>query len=423
MVANITNYVSSTINRGDVLSPTEFYSINSMILGILKDYRYSSIKANNIALQSHKTNYDDPHNTMGSLFPDIVNRVYSFYSTMTDTPMSLYDFNTTVVPSVSFLELCHRIVLNRYLYNSIKSGNTTLTTTFLNIPNDVFRTDNPDTVTKVTFSNSFSNEAQFNQYGIASTTTPPNLIQTATDLSLPSDRLKPLFSTSASNPYFPGLSPENDYTISVESNAKWYTVLMQVVWTPQVNTDIFTIGTIDALLTVYMTSKRAINVKYNNIVLFTTDIPVADGRISIEFSTSGSLAVKTVVSGIVYTYAFNLPIPELLTTEQGEYIVTEDGYFIPLENNSGIHWDWSYESNKQLRVKLGLESTTARGTWNNVSITNSNALRDNNGEPLLSENGYVLTSEGITGYDFGVGACSLRELSLYKGTATYPYAA
>lgn len=299
MTTILKNFVTVRKTRGDILNPAEYRSIVELIRGILKRYDFTGLNNDYLKLLAHIVNYTNPHEDDSSdFFEVIVEKTYAIYVNMLHSPLSLAQFKTDIVPTIGFIELIRRILLNRYLYDSIKNPNGSVPqTASVRLTNDWIDGVQATPRTLSFGSTSLLTEVDFIRLGWNGNSTPFPVIFNASFLTKSSKWLPLLFCTSSSAQFLTHTDLGSGFSTPLSLTSKEMTINLWVIGTPSVATPIFSIGNSFDTLRVIVNPDRKIVVSLNNVTLIQTAVGSDDGKIQITVDDSGRIYLKTTQEG------------------------------------------------------------------------------------------------------------------------------
>lgn len=327
MTSALRNFVTIRKTRGDVLNPTVFRTVVEMIRGILKKYDYSGLNDWYQTFQTHLTDYEDPHHdTTFDFTPEIIQRIYGIYTRMSESPLEFADFGNELIPDLAFLELLRRIVLNRYLYNQVKSPTGSVPSTANATLSRDWAGINPTGLqTTLSFGNNLASESDFINLGWNGNTAPLPVIFTGDTFGNTDADLPVIFATYSESPYLSTADLGSGYPIAIQSASNDISIELQLVLTPLTTTPIFTMRNGTDILMIAMTPTRAFQITLNGVLVSPAAIASDDGRLIIAISRSGKLVIQTMVSGV--------PISEIYTvTFTSQAIFTSGQIGVRMEN-------------------------------------------------------------------------------------------
>lgn len=315
----LTNFVTIRKTRGDILKPAEFRSFVEMIRGVTDKYDFSKLIADYRMFLTHVANFNDPHHDdRYNFLPEIVQKTYTIYANMLRVPLSFADFQTQIVPSLDFLELIRRIVLNHYLYNQVKNPDGTVPASASATLSDDWGITglNPGPVT-LNFGSVLADEVAFIQLGWGANTTPIPVIFNAVTLHKNAVYLPIIFETSSVSPYLSWSDMGMGYPITLPIASNDMTISLWVIGTPTSNKTILTLMNSNDTLIVKMDATKKVSLTYNGSVVLQSTGSSLDGKINLVLTNQGYLSLTLNQSGV--------------STSQNTTIADQDGPF-----NAGI---------------------------------------------------------------------------------------
>lgn len=357
MTAIIDNFVALRKSTGDVLKPTEYETICAMIQTMIIDYTAFNTAVTD--MQSHVVNYNDPHDDAASLYSDVIQHIYNIYVEMSPSPLTLSQFTTTIVPSVQFIELVRRIMLNRYLFdqlvvspNTVKAYSNALLTPdwgYFNIP-QAYTSEHFDT--DVIGETAFIAQGVVNDYKSNINVFNSNFLNSDID-----DRTV-IFYTSSSNPRFVASGPSVGYNQNISPVTNDISIYLRTVFLPTTTTTIFQLTSAAATFTLTMTNTGMLNAYVNGTILNSVPIAYGDGRIFISIGKSQTLQINTsngsfhanysalvyqFLTGRITSFTTTVPLEDLsiaessyLTSSSGSTMYTDDSNYIVTSSNSNF---------------------------------------------------------------------------------------
>lgn len=298
----IQNFVTIRRTRGDILSPAEYRSIVEMIRGILSRYNSSGFNDAYKDFLEHLVNYNDPHNVVGpSFIAEIIDRTYSIYVKMTGQPVTHAAFVSDIAPTLGFIELVRRIVLNRIVYRQVKNPDGSVPATASVYLGPAWgRNISATTPYQISFGRALTNEDAFLWQGWSTNTTPIPVVFNANNLSPTevSDEIS-VFHSSRETPYTPPtVSAGGVYDAPLSLMSNNISLDVQVRSSPSATTSVLALKNSANTLLVQMTATRAIRLQFNGTV-FADNIACADGVFGISIQANGSITLSVNNNGIV----------------------------------------------------------------------------------------------------------------------------
>lgn len=299
MTASLVNFITINKNRGDLLRPEAFQTINEMILGMYKENHYQSVKANYALFVDHVVNYDDPHKTAQYFNTHvIIQSVYDVYTDMIVNPLSFEDFLVQIYGTNSYIELIRRIVLNRYIYNKVKNTDGSVPTSkTIYLSRDY--TTTPGNVT-LTFPSGINNESDFVRLSTGVNSSPISVIRSAEDLNPTLPNLPLIYSLSSSNADYRAIPYDVVFNTSLG-----LILSISLSGIPGSDTTIARLlryrSPLNDYLDVIMTSGGNINLVRNGDLVLNSNISCSDGKFVISLQPRGVLTILTSSGGILST--------------------------------------------------------------------------------------------------------------------------
>jgi hypothetical protein len=298
MPSILNNFVALRKTKGDVLDPTSHRTIVEMILGILKRYNFDEFNAAYQSFIDHLLDFNDPHHVADASFIDeIIERTYVIYTKMTATPLNETDFRNQIVPSVGFLELIRRIVLNRYLYDKIKNTDGTVpasvTTTLSREWGHVSSTDVPVTFS---FGSQLANEDAFIARGWGINAVPFPVVFNANDLQPPLPQSQCIVHISPQFPYFGSFDSSSGYLVALLSASNDLSIALRLNGAPEVSTVVLSLLNGTQTLSVEANPNRTLSLKLNSVVL-NPPISGNQGVFFISLTRQGQIEVSALTDG------------------------------------------------------------------------------------------------------------------------------
>jgi hypothetical protein len=295
MTASLKNFVTINKNRGDLLTPESFQSINEMILGMYENNHYRSIKDEYSLFANHVLDFNDPHHTAEYFNSnDVVERVYTLYTNMTLTPLSFNDFYNYIYNTIGYLELVRRIVLNRFIYLKVKNTDGSVPT---NVSVYLSRqyTSNPGIVS-LTFPSGINNEIDFVRQSIGTNSLPIPVVRNADDLTPSLPNIPVLYTNSSSG----GDYKTDPYDIVINTDPN-LVVSCNVVGLPSGETTLFILARYmspsNDLINVILTPAGKIKIIRNGVLINSSDINCSDGKLVMSLKTRGEINLITSNNG------------------------------------------------------------------------------------------------------------------------------
>lgn len=297
MVSVVKNFVTVRKTRGDVLRAEEYRSIVEMIKGILKNHKFLELSENYKAFVAHVNDFNNPHrNSNVTYFDEIVKRTYDIYVTMVDEPLSFEDFVTQIVPSVGFIELTRRIVLNRYLYNQVKRWDGSVPeSSFVSLSDDWGTQETKMSPFQISLAGGASSEQEFIRLGLEDNTTPIKTILTARNLTLSQKLLPVIFETSSAIPFWIDNSKPYIYPLTLLNND--LTLKFMAVGTPNVTTSVVTLSNANSFIKIIMRENRTLDVLFNGISIASIDQAIDEAEVEFTVSNVGFFTLQATVLG------------------------------------------------------------------------------------------------------------------------------
>lgn len=327
MTTILKDFVTVRKTRGDILNPAEYRSIVELIRGILKRYDFTSLNNDYLRLLAHIVNYTNPHeDDTSDFFEIIVEKTYAIYVDMIQEPLSLAQFKIEIVPTLGFIELIRRILLNRYLYDSIKYPNGSVPSTVtVKLTNDWFDGVQSTPLTLSFGETDLLNEVDFIRLGWNGNSTPFPVVFNALFLTSATRALSLLFCTSSFAQFLTPTDLGSGFTTPLSLTAREMTINLSVIGTPTVNTSIFSISNSFDTLRVVVNSNRNVVVLLNNTTLVQTVNGTTDGNIQVAITKTGRLSLKTTQNGIKTSQTVDIEFTN-------DIVFTDCAVTIPYEN-------------------------------------------------------------------------------------------
>lgn len=332
MTSNLTNFVAIRQTKGDILSPAEYRSIVELIRGLLDRYNFTDLTSGYAQLLAHIADHHNPHHDGNAdLFNVIVERTYAIYAIMTAHPLNLADFKTRIVPTMQFFELLRRIVLNRYLYDQIKTTNGSVPATVtVFLTSDWLGPGNARNVT-LSFGGPLASESDFIKLGWGANTTPVPAIFDATFLSTDGIELPVVLETAADVVYqmIDVTGTGIPFTFPLASND--ITIRLTVVGPlPTAMTTIFSFRNNDTVSDIFQINMGPDGILYvvlNDVVILQTPAAISDGRIALEISSHGFATLTTNVAGRSNAQSQGFTFNSLTTFSTGLLKIPYEDFF------------------------------------------------------------------------------------------------
>lgn len=307
MVAVLADFVTIRKTRGDVLRPAEFRSIVEMIRGILTQYDYSGFNEAYQDFLKHLEDYDDPHHVTNTSFAaEIIERTHAIYTKMTASPLSLEDFQEQVVPTLGFVELIRRIVLNRYLYDQVKNTDGSVpanATVYIN--NDWGHNIAPNTPVTLSFGSVLADETAFLAKGWTTNTTPIPVVFNANNLDVEIPHREVVFHTSSTSPYYAIDDTGSGYPISLFGSSNDFCIDIVTIGSPISKIALFTMLNGTNIFTISMNTNNSVELKFDSLVI-ADSLPCNDGKIYVTMSRNGTISVRVSNNSIWTTNSYQL---------------------------------------------------------------------------------------------------------------------
>lgn len=396
MTSLINNFVAFRKNKGDVLDRTSFRTVVEMVNGIIERYDYEGFNAAYQSFLNHLLNYNDPHHvTETSFLAEIIARTYVIYTKMTPTPVSEAMFNSDIVPSVEFLELIRRIVLNRYLYDKVKNNDGSVPETkTVSLSRDWGHTVSGSQEVTLSFGSGIANEDDFITRGWNGNTTPVQAIFTAEDIDLSIPRGAPIFHTSKSSPHFLISDDAVPYMVTLFGSSNDLILQVRMSGSPVLTASVVALMNGTDTFTVTMSSSRSVQLLLNGTPLG-SEVACSDGAFVLRMSHKGLItlltqndsiftsttynadfsSVDTFISGTIYQplerdFVTGFAIQELTICKDIPNLVPEDTpipviFHVPVSGVSPVTGAVSATGNSaQLIARAGYQIyLTLTGTW------------------------------------------------------------
>lgn len=310
MTAVLNNFVAITAQRRDVMDPASFRSAVAMIQGILSSNDYSAFNAWYQKFIAHLVDYNDPHHTEDTdFYPEIIQELYTIYTQMTSTPDSFPTFQTKEALGLNVLELMRRAVLNRYLYNQVKTTLGSVPATASVILSSEYGARNlSQSTTSLSFGSALASESVFRAVGYRPTN-PVIQIANATSFDLFVPGVHPLFSTSVTTPHFSLDDHGSGYTVPFALISNDVSVRLETVGQPNVPTSVVTLHNGSDTISLFRNADTGFSLQVNGAIVIAS-IPSDDQRVIVEMTRSESITVTTTVQGQVVSF----PVSPMLTS-------------------------------------------------------------------------------------------------------------
>lgn len=300
MPSPLSNFVTVSKEKRDLLSPASYRSIVELIRGILVKYHFIDLTKNYQKLVDHINNFDDPHlDNKADFFEQIVEGVYAIYVDMLPSPLSLTNFKTQIVPSLGFIELFRRILLNRYLYDQIKRPDGSvprLVNAYLS--NDWMQSGVQSGPVALNFFYDLASERDFIRAGWGKNTQPFPVIFTAQNLTDPPKDLPVLFETSSAAPFFSLTDFGSGFSVPIPASSNDFTVTLHCVGKPQTPTTLFSVANSIDMLSLTMGVDGSVSVTFNGRMLVSSPSASLDGKLTVTVSRFGYLSLETNQAGL-----------------------------------------------------------------------------------------------------------------------------
>lgn len=299
MPSVLNNFVALRKTKGDVLDPTSHRTIIEMILGILKRYNFDEFNATYKDFIDHLLDFDDPHHTAETDFSDeIIARTYGIYVKMTATPVSEAVFQSDIVPTIGFLELIRRIVLNRYLYDRIKNPDGSVSSTVsVTLSGEWGHNVSGTTPVLLNFGSSMSDEDAFIARGWGVNATPIPVVFNANNLITEIISSQCIFHISPQVPYFGAFETSNSYPVALTSASNDLSILLRITGSPVIPTVVLSLLNGVNTFSVTINPNRTIELRLGSTLLHTA-INCNEGVYVITMTRTGSIEVTTRHNGV-----------------------------------------------------------------------------------------------------------------------------
>lgn len=333
MSAILSNFLTTSQTRGDILSPASYRSVIEMIQGLLSQYDFGSFSQEYKAFLAHLVDYNDPHEVTSVSFTDeIIETTYGIYTNMTATPVTLDVFKTSIVPSVGFIELLRRIVLNRFLYDKVKRPEGTVPASVsIRLGEDWIHggTNGPITLT---FGAGINSETDFIKLGWGANTSPIATIFNANDLNVTAKNQHIVFHTSRVSPYFLPTGITSNYTVGIYGSTNDFTVRVVVVNAPAAKTGIFSMTNGTDTLLVSMNPDRSLELVWNGQTI-TSTLACMDGEFYLTTTSTGTVSVDAANNGTITKTSYMLDFSNVTPFVSATVIPTIESFF---QNSFGL---------------------------------------------------------------------------------------
>lgn len=302
MTSILNNFVAFRKRRGDILDPTSFRTVVEMINGILKKYNFDGFNESYQQFIAHLLDYDDPHHfTDNDFLDEIIERTHGIYTKMLPSPLSLEDFKTTIVPTIAFLELIRRIVLNYYLYTQIKNidGSVPSTVSVI-LTRDWNHTPSVQSPVTLSFGSVLADEDAFIRKGWNGNSSPVPAIFTALDLDTEVPLSVPMFHSSKASPHFLATGSDVNYPVSIFGSSNDLTISFQVKSAPTVKTSLLTLNNGTDVFTIAMNPDRSLELRLGTTIIVAS-LPCNEGSAVISLTRDGIVTARPRHNGVFGT--------------------------------------------------------------------------------------------------------------------------
>jgi hypothetical protein len=293
MTTTLKNFVTVRKTRGDVMSPAEYRTIVESIRAIVKKYNFAGLSRDYRALLAHLINFDNPHqDDLINFLEEIIVKTYAIYINMTPTPLTIAEFREQIVPNMSFIELIRRIVMNRYLYDQVKTENGNVPSGANVYVSDDWQTGITAGTMFVGFGNNVIDEVAFLRLGWNANTTPIPLIFNAIDLYIPSNDLPIVYDTTSDTRDLTDQQITANAPVELFVGSNNLTVQFHVLNAPPSAKTVFTLRNSVDTISVRIDTNKSISVIQNGIPLITTQPDLSDGKVSLLISADQKMALR-----------------------------------------------------------------------------------------------------------------------------------
>lgn len=414
MTAILNNFVTVRQRRGDVLNPAQYRSIVEAIKTVIVKYDFANFNKNYRVLLQHLVDYDNPHNDSYLNFLDtIITDTYAIYVNMAASPLSLEDFKEQIVPSLEFLELIRRIVINRNLYDQINYNDGTVPANFqAYLAEDWGVNNSPTTPIAISYPRPFDSETDFIKGGWNNNTTPFPTILTATSLSTISDKLPVVFTTSSVTDYLFRDDFGVGYPIPLAIASNDLTIDLQFTGVVLATKTLLSLSNGVDVLKFILNPNKTVSLLVNDKLILTNPNPSTDGRVKIIVQSLGGVYVVTSLgldsvetkgsfvlsSNIPYTSGMlGLALENLVSSTIGlRYLTVYYGYdssitflngLVRLKDTDG---SYLYDEDGSYLTDFGVDATNS-DLPGNTGLDNYVILTDRDGSYLTDRDGSLLT--------------------------------
>lgn len=293
MPSVLKNFVALRKNKGDVLDPASHRTIVEMIIGILRRYDFEEFNDVYTSFTNHLLDFDDPHRvTETSFLDEAIEKIYSIYVKMTDSPVTEISFRSDIVPSVAFLELIRRIVLNKHIYNRIKNNDGSVPATVsITLSREWGHLSSPTTPVVLSFGVTLPDEDAFLAKGWNTNSTPIPVIFNADNIQPIFPKNNCVFHVSSQTPYFGSLGSGDEYLAPLQISSNDIVIGFEVKSAPSLSTVMFSLLNGVDTLSIAMTASRSVELRLNNTLLHTA-ISCNEGECVISLSRLGAIVVS-----------------------------------------------------------------------------------------------------------------------------------
>ena len=295
MTAVITNFTTIRRRPGDILTPAQYRSVVETILGILRTYDFSDFNDAYVQFLDHIQNFQDPHKVTQTDFGiNIIERTHAIYQLMCLNPLPLDRFKTEIVPTLGFLELIRRIVLNRYLYNQVKNfdGSVSQTVDVWLGPDWNYPLQKQTPIT-LSFGTKLADEAAFLRKGWTVNTTPIPVVFNGENLVSQIIHRTCVFHTSVTSPYFTFNGQTKDYMAALALASNDVSLQAKSRGAPTSTINLATLRNATDRLDVTMSPDTKIVVKLNGTAISASTF--CDGlEWSLDITRRGGITLTTI---------------------------------------------------------------------------------------------------------------------------------
>jgi hypothetical protein len=299
MPSILNNFVALRKTKGDILDPASHRTIIEMILGILKRYNFDEFNTVYQSFIDHLLDFNDPHRVSDASFlEEIIERTYDIYTKMTATPVSELVFRSDIVPSIGFLELIRRIVLNRYLYDRIKNvdGSVPATCT-VTLSSEWGHLVSDNVPVTFSFASQLADEDAFIASGWGVNSTPIPVVFNADTLQPVIPQSQCIFHLSPQVPYFGSFDAISGYPIALSSVSNDLSLVLCINGYPILPTIVISLLNGEQTITLIVNPDRALEIRLGTLLL-NAPIPCSEGVYNITMTRNGTIEIACQDNGI-----------------------------------------------------------------------------------------------------------------------------